>query len=166
VREIALNDGHIALVDDEDFELVAKRKWRYQGTAERGFYVVCTRWGAGHGPNVLMHRVILGLLDRRYPLVDHENGNTLDNRRSNLRIATHGQNQANRRRNKNNRSGFRGVCWNKQARKWQAGVRHLGRSQYLGLFESAEEAARAYDARVIELRGDFARPNFPVEVQA
>jgi hypothetical protein len=106
-----------------------------------------------------LHRAIINAPKGLY--VDHINGDTLDNRRANLRIATNSQNQANRIRLKSGTSSrYRGVTWNKASQKWQAGIKCNLKSTHLGLFESEEEAARAYDRAAREMFGSFARPNF------
>jgi hypothetical protein len=110
-----------------------------------------------NGRTERLHRLIVG--DQGVLVVDHINGNALDNRRQNLRPATPAQNSRNRRAMQGKR--FRGVelhGYNKwRARIWADGVRHD-----LGLFDSPESAAAAYDEAAVQLQGDFARPNRPV----
>ena len=95
--------------------------------------------------------------------VDHINGNPLDNRKSNLRICTNAENQRNRGVNKNNTSGYKGVCWAKQNKKWKARIKHNGKLIHLGYYKDKEEAARAYDKKAKELHGEYAYLNFPDE---
>jgi hypothetical protein len=97
-----------------------------------------------------LHRMIMG--DPPDNVIDHVNHNKLDNRRQNLRVCTHQQNQFNRGKNSNNTSGYKGVHWNKQTQKWKAQINH----KYLGLFDSAEEAHRAYVRAAQELHGEYA----------
>lgn len=93
-------------------------------------------------------------------VVDHINGNKLDNRRSNLRIVDQTKNQANRQHlNRNNKSGFRGVSWSKAAEKWESCVMYLGKKIYLGIYESPVDAAIAYNTKASELFGDCAQLN-------
>ncbi|MEC0328736.1 HNH endonuclease [Paenibacillus macerans] len=101
-------------------------------------------------------------------VVDHINGNKLDNRRENLRIVSQTENQANRHSpNRNNTTGYRGVSWHKAARKYEAGTNFGGQRQFLGLFDTAKEAARAYNAKTLELFGEYARLNvIPDEEEA
>jgi hypothetical protein len=75
--------------------------------------------------------------------VDHKNRNGLDNRRSNLRIASHAQNMQNRGLDKHNRSGYRGVSWEKRWQRWRAVIQVDGRQQHIGHFKNIEEAASA-----------------------
>ncbi len=108
-----------------------------------------------------MHRFILGLCDGQR--CDHKDNNGLNNQRSNLRIATAGQNQHNSgcRKYKGMRSSrFKGVHWAKNARKWLAQITANRKHYHLGLFENEEDAARAYDRKALELHGDFAKTNF------
>lgn len=90
--------------------------------------------------------------------VDHKNGNGLDCRRDNMRIATQMQNNQNVRMKRDNSSGYRGVSASRG--RWQAGIRIQGVSVFLGRYDSPEKAAQAYDQKVRETRGEFGRTNF------
>ena len=109
----------------------------------------------------LLHRLLMGLElgDRRQ--VDHINGDGLDNRRENLRIVTQAQNQANRGRNRNNKSGLKGVYWNKTKGAWQTSIQMGGRknnkSIYLGRYATKEQAYEAYKEGARKYQGEFAR---------
>lgn len=92
-------------------------------------------------------------------LIDHIDRDRLNNQRSNLRAATYGQNRCNSKLNSNNLSGYRGVCWNADVRKWQAQLHHNGRKIYLGLFDDLKEAAKAYNLCASNIFGDFASLN-------
>jgi hypothetical protein len=102
-----------------------------------------------------MHRVIAGTPEDYQ--TDHINGDGLDNRRSNLRDATHNQNQHNSRTPVNNTSGVKGVQWHSQRAKWHARIGVGGKSRSLGLFASLDEAKAAYEKASAELHGDFGR---------
>lgn len=158
MKEILTNNGMVALVDDEDFERLSAYKWRAVKQC-RVWYAVATVEIPPYGKSCGMHRLILSPPGRVG--VDHRNGNGLDNQKHNLRLANDSQNQANRRNLTLNTSGFRGVCFNKKSNRWQSQIKYLGKNLYLGLFDSIEDAARAYDAKAIELFGEFASPNFP-----
>lgn len=107
-----------------------------------------------------MHRLILGLVPGDGQRVDHRDLNGLNNVRSNLRLCTSSQNLANGPRRVDNTSGYRGVGWDRQHRRWVAKIQVRGRTMNLGLFRSPEQAALAYDAAAREHFGEFARPNF------
>lgn len=152
VLAVPLTRGMLALIDEEDRSIVEPYRWqalRSKNTmyAKRDTYPLrmC----------VYMHRAILGIIDS--PLhVDHINRNGLDNRRCNIRTATVRQNLHNTRMNCRNTSGFRGVAYHSYG-KW---IARAG-DTYLGYFPSREEAARAYDAFVRRMFGEFAVLNFP-----
>jgi hypothetical protein len=89
--------------------------------------------------------------------LDHANGDRADNRISNLRSATPSQNNANRRRARNNISGFKGVWFRQRTGKWQAEIRKDGKSRHLGLFPTAADAHAAYCAAAREIHGAYWR---------
>ncbi|MGB8225740.1 MAG: AP2 domain-containing protein, partial [Sedimentisphaerales bacterium] len=88
----------------------------------------------------------------------------LDNRKSNLRLATRSQNNCNRKQKKGT-SKYRGVCYNKRTKKWRAAISFNGMYKHLGFFDSEEEAGRAYDEAAKIYHGEFASLNFPAEKQ-
>ncbi len=99
-------------------------------------------------------------------VVDHINGDPLDNRKSNLRAVTRGQNNMNRGSNRTHRgksttSSYKGVSWDKRRSRWVSNIGHNYKRIYLGCFDLAEDAARAYDIKAQELHGEFAFQNFP-----
>lgn len=87
---------------------------------------------------------------------DHINRNGLDNRRINLRAATAFQNLGNQALRSTNKSGYKGVNWNRLRRKWQGSIKIHGRSRHLGMFTDPVDAARAYNAAALEAWGEFA----------
>jgi hypothetical protein len=92
-------------------------------------------------------------------VVDHKDGNPLNNRRSNLRFCTQRQNTYNRRLNTNSTSGYKGVHWHKRNRVWVAYLDHNKTRRHLGCFHSADLAARAYNIAARQCHGQFARLN-------
>jgi hypothetical protein len=95
-------------------------------------------------------------------IVDHRNGESLDNRKENLRIAEHWQNCCNKRINRKDKtSKYKGVGFNKRLKKWQANIHCKGKRIYLGLFENEVDAAKAYDTAAQVYHGEFAVLNFP-----
>lgn len=162
-REIPLNKGYVAVVDAVDFEALSVFSWR---SADDGHNVYARRSVRENGRSchVHMHRQILGL-GSGTPLVDHIDGDGLNNRRENLRTATRAQNTRNRKLPATNTSGFKGVQVNRHCKRtgkpWLATVKFEGKCHSMGPFETVEAAAAAYDAKAVELFGEFARLNFP-----
>lgn len=115
-----------------------------------------------NGKNVRVHRHVHGVVNARN-VVDHINNNPLDNRKANLREATYSENGHNKVKIKNASSIYRGVHLSKQHSKYQAYISHGHRRQYIGWFTDETEAARAYDAKAIEIYGNMAKLNFPHE---
>jgi len=109
-----------------------------------------------------LHRVILGLTPSD-PAVDHIDGNPLNNRRSNLRLATVSQNNANCKKRRTNKSGYKGVSFSKERQKWAAYIKYENKTYGLGRFDNVEDAARAYDRAAKEKFKEFAQLNFPEE---
>lgn len=155
MKTIQLSNGGVALVDDDTHAVLSRHRWNrtVDGHARRR---------SGSGGTIMMHREVIGA--RAGEQVDHINGNPLDNRRANLRLATQQQNEANRGPRRHNKSGLRGVWLHKPGR-WRACIRENGATVHLGVFLSAEAAGRAYDAAARRIHGEFARPNFPNHLQ-
>lgn len=139
--------GKYALVDDRDFDALNQYHWRFSNR-----YVVRTVWlkDKRRCRPVGMHTQITG-----YNLTDHKNGNTLDNRRSNLRPATPSQNAQNRAKIASASSRYKGVTLHRQSGKWQLVVNGV----YRGLYETEAEAATKYDEIATVEFGRFARLN-------
>jgi len=155
IVRIPLTQGQHAIIDADDWPLVADHIWSAHRAKTGNFYaetmVTNPPWGRRH---LGMHELIAG------KDADHINPElTLDNRRSNLRPATRSENNANRRKHINNTSGFKGVTWHKRLGKWQAQIRYHGMTVHLGYFNDPALAARAYDRAAIEYFGDYARTN-------
>lgn len=97
--------------------------------------------------------------------VDHIDGNRSNNDPANLRLCTHAQNLWNAGKKKHNTSGFKGVYFCKQTKKWRAEIRANRKCYKLGRFETPERAARAYDSAARILHGGFAKLNFESETK-
>ena len=89
------------------------------------------------------------------PMIDHIDNNPANNNVKNLRWCSQKDNLANQGKRINNKSGFKGVCFNKPLNKYQASININGKKKHLGLFETAEEASKAYDTKAKEIHGDF-----------
>lgn len=153
--EIPLTKGYVAIVDAIDADLV-KTTWCALEVYSGPYACKTTRY-AGKRITLLLHRVILERILNRplnsTELVDHRDGNTLNNRRQNLRLATGTQNQGNAKLRKDNTSGYKGVCYCKTTKKWKAAI---GKNT-IGRFDTPEEAYEAYCQKAKELFGEFAR---------
>lgn len=161
VARIELACGSVVVVDDLDVALVAESKWRYRHANRGKSYVVrgAHKYGKLYREGAL-HRLIAGAADGEH--VDHRNGDTLDNRRSNLRIVTHQQNCQNAAK-KNpavSASRFKGVSLDKRRNTWRAMISVNGKPKYLGEGESEIEAAYRYDMASLANYGEFGLRNF------
>ena len=165
---IRLTRGKTTVVDALDFPVLSRVRWT--AAEKRGHFYAQRTVGPRADRHVeIMARVILSA--PKGLIVDHRNGDTLDNRRHNLRLCTRLDNQHNihARRSK---SGFKGVARvvrrsgaagniNDLRKPWIAMIRCAGKAHYLGYHETAAQAARAYDEAAKRLHGEFANLNFP-----
>ena len=150
--QIPLTKGKVALVDEEDYERLTKYSWRLKQSAGGNLYA---QRDAHDGSLIVMHREVLKPPPDKQ--VDHINGDGLDNRRSNLRVCSPGQNQANAE-GWSGTSEYRGVRWRESKGKWVAEIKIDGKSHHIGYFDDEVEAARAYDRRAMEEWGEFYTP--------
>lgn len=135
----------VILLDPKDYDDFSGYKW---SISKKGYAVTST----------FVHRIVTACPSGL--VVDHVNGNTLDNRKSNLRVCSSSQNGANRKMNSNNVSGYKGVFLGKnKSRPWTASIKIDGNTKRLGCFQSPIEAASAYDAAAKEHFGEYAQPN-------
>jgi hypothetical protein len=150
--ELPLSRGMVALIDAADWQACSAHKWQAGDTGEGRFYA--RRRDHKAGRHIFLHREIMCAPKGR--CVDHVNGNTLDNRRVNLRICTILQNNWNSR-TVVGKSGVKGVSWSKSNHRWIAQIRAGGPKIHLGTFRSIEEAAVAYADAAALMHGEFAR---------
>lgn len=156
---ITRRDGavHTVLVDAADLERVlAAGPWqiRAAGVRSRLHYAIRTIRVDGKQKTQFLHRFLLDPGDLE---IDHRNGDGLDNRRDNLRIATRAENSRNTGVRRDNSSGFKGVSFHKQCRKWTAQIKLDGKLHRLGLHATPELAHAAYCRAAAELHGQFRR---------
>jgi hypothetical protein len=155
VKRIPLTQDKEALVDDEDYDELARYNWRTQTNGCR-YYAI--RHTSDRRSTKLMHAQITG-----YARTDHIDGDGLNNTRANLRAATAAQNARNRLPIENSASRFMGVRQNRRKRRWVATIKTGGVTRWLGTFDSEEDAARAYDKASFERDPEFCYLNFPEE---
>lgn len=157
VAETMVDAADLAMLQAGD----ARLSIRPPNNLESGVVYVQVRLGAST-KQTLLHRVVMA--PPAGTLIDHINGDGMDNRRSNLRVCTYAENNRNRRKRKVRASAYKGVSRSPESAKkpWRASIkRPEGKQTHLGCFWTEEEAARAYDDAARELFGEFACPNFP-----
>lgn len=142
------------LIDAEDFERVTRTVWHYKG----GYaHAGSSKYLASH------HKRLHAYILRSQPgeLIDHINGDRLDNRKQNLRIVTQAQNNKNAKRPTfpGKTSRFKGVCWDRYNARWIAGVTSDGVHHHLGFYDDEVQAARVYDEAALLHHGEYARTN-------
>jgi len=157
-KKVPLGNGQFAIVDDEDFDLVNQYVWQ------------CHKGGGKYGERhqyavtrLRMHRLVMNC--PKGMVVDHINGDTLDNRKSNLRICTNAENQ----QNTNSRGGtskFKGVSFSTKKKRWKGCFMWQGKVYYVGSFDNEEEAARAVDRKRREVCGGFSKANLWYEEES
>jgi len=164
-RELKLTQGVVALIDAEDFDRLNAWPW-YPATkkkANRTYVYPYTHWripgsgDPGKYVSLMMHQMLMMI--PRGMRGDHINGDTLDNRKQNLRIVTHSQNLWNMGARDGKR--FKGIDYREQKGKWRARIMIDRQVTFLGYFDTDEEAARAYDEAAKRFQGEYARLNFP-----
>ncbi len=157
MKTIQLTRGYETIVDDDVYELLNKYKWCLS-VAPRTFYALTgIKKQNGTRTTIRMHQLIIRCLPGE--VIDHRDGNGLNNLRSNLRICSQAENNRNVRKRRTNTSGYKGVDFHQG--KYRARIRTNGKRLYLGYHDNAEDAARAYDEAALKYHGEFAQINFP-----
>ena len=154
MKTIPLTQGYFTKVDDDDYKKFAIYRWYADASRPSEIRAVRSVNRGGKMRRITLSRVIMNVPDALK--VDHINGDTLDNRKSNLRICTQAQNTRNRIKPIINTSGYKGVSKQTKGKKWIARIANV----YLGLFNTPVEAAKAYDNKAKELFGEFAHLNY------
>lgn len=154
VAYVTLSKGLTAVIDAADAELVGQWNWRAQHKGGNTFYAVREVGKRSERKTIHLHRLLMGFPEGLE--VDHIDCNGLNNRRSNLRTATRGQNARNVKRANKNKSGYRGVYQNK-AGSYCAQIRARKQYYHLGTFGTPQEAHAAYAAASKELHGEYGR---------
>lgn len=161
MKKIQLTRGKASLVDDSDFSILIRRKWRAK--FRHGiWYAASSQYNPAtkKQTDIQMHRLILNVA--KGTRVDHRDGDGLNNQRLNLRCATVGQNRMNAVKRAKASSKYKGVHWNTEEGKWYAIIRKDRKRKWLGGFASEIDAAKAYDDAAAQMFGEFAKLNFPV----
>lgn len=154
---------YFAQVDDDMFEYLNQWNWFFMrgnttNYARRNQYSPRSN-GKKRIKTILMHRFIMGVTDPKIK-VDHKDHNGFNNRKYNIRTATHNQNISNTTSRKNSSSKYLGVCWVARLKRWVAQIQFNKNKIHIGCYLLEEDAARAYDKKATELFGEFANLNF------
>ena len=169
MEKIPLSQGKVAVVDDEDYDWLMEWKWHYveyatnYGAARTQLKEELKReWNGVPQKKINMNRAIWekhnGPIEGDL-VVNFTNGDGLDLRKENLRLATRSQKQWSQKVRPRGTSQYKGVCWFKQSRKWLAQIVVNYKVIRLGFFEDEKEAARAYNKAARKYFGEFARLN-------
>ena len=167
IISIPLPQNKTTYISAEDADLT-QWVWGIKQCRRNRCYVMRTKTFAEFEPSqyrenvhIDLHRAIMARMVERplltFEVVDHIDGNGLNNLRTNLRLATMSENTANARKHKDNKSGFKGVHWRKDISKWEAMISKDGKRYWLGVFNSPDEAHKAYCDAALRLYGEFAR---------
>lgn len=160
MRYINLTQKKKAIVDDEYYKVVSKYKWHYVDAytpRKNGYARRQLRQGGKAIGYVRMHHLILPF--KKGYMVDHINGNGLDNRRKNLRLVTKSQNMMNSGVRVNNVSGYKGVSWVSREKKWRVTIWKENKQFDIGRFEDKVEAVKAYNQAAKMYHGEYAKLN-------
>ncbi|MCJ7676076.1 MAG: HNH endonuclease, partial [Sedimentisphaerales bacterium] len=160
-RRIRLAGPKYAKVDPADYKRLRGYEWLVK-KRRKNFYALrhSVSGKTGKESLIYMHQEIIEVPEGM--VIDHINRDGVDNRRANLRAATHSQNMCNRRKRLGTtHSKYRGICWRKKDRKWQAKIGFEKKRIHLGTFSNEIDAAKAYDRAARKYHGEFASPNFP-----
>lgn len=152
MKQIPLTQGKCAIIDDSDFDIVSAHKW----------YAIWDGWNwyAGRKHNKRQQRLHNFLMQPPAGvIIDHRDGNGLNNQRQNLKISTYSHNVHRMRKKIAHTSKYKGVSWQKRCAKWIAQIHGKGQVVYLGLYEVEEEAAKAYDSAAERFFGEDALTN-------
>jgi hypothetical protein len=157
MKLIQLAQGKSTMVDDQDYGALVQHRWSERVWGQTSYAMATIYFGDYKQKTVRMHRLIMEA--PKGSIIDHVDGNGLNNQRVNLRFCTQSQNMGNMR-GKMGTSKFKGVCLPKGRSKWLSQIRVNGASRFLGYFDIAKDAARAYDISALAIHGEFAKINF------
>lgn len=138
----------LIMVDDEDYDFLNQFSWQ----ADK--YGCVSTHGNKNQKRTLIHRLIIKVPPNLE--IDHKDGNRLNNQKSNLRLASSSQNKCNRGPRIDTKSGYKGVSWHKQRKKWTVRIQNGKTYKHLGLFIDIKDAIKAYNNASQKYHGEFA----------
>lgn len=157
MKEIVLFSGQITIVDDDDFEELNKYKWTYSNSGYAERYNPIAWKEKGIHSKIPMHREINKTPTGMF--TDHINGNKLDNRKCNLRTCNKSQNRTNSGLDPINKSGYKGVFWDKANKRWVARIWYSGKTVWSCYKRNILDAVKEYDLHAVKYFGEFAKTN-------
>ena len=141
VTESVLHGERGVLIDAEDIDKIKNYRWCLAKNLNGGWYAFTN---CEKGKKMYLHRFIMDCPEDK--VIDHKNGNTLDNRKRNLKICTQRQNNQNKKMSNNNTSGYRNIYWNKINNTWDIQIKH----KRIGQFKELEDAVKARNKYLVE----------------
>jgi hypothetical protein len=155
-KEIKLTQGKFTIVDDDMYDYLNQWKWHVINT--RGLFYAAKCNSRIRGTKIKMHKLLTNNLSSDM-VTDHINGNTLDNRKCNLRVCTRSQNQMNRGATVKNKTGYKGVYYHENRNAYKVQIKVNNKTYYLGYFTTPKKAAAAYNQAAVKYHGEFAKLN-------
>jgi hypothetical protein len=157
MKELKLTKGYVAIVDDEDFEIVSQWHWSATKCCDKVYARRTQRYG-NKKVQVYLHRYLMNIhLCDKTVFCDHKDRDTMNNQKSNLRVCTAAENQRNKTKKRNGMHKYMGVSANHK--RFSASLSLNGKRVYIGTYDTQEEAAIAYNKKKIEVHGDFVNLN-------
>ena len=153
--QFELTQGKVARIDEDNWDSLSSFSWSAMKSRRGQYYAVRGVWENGKVIRKWLHREIMNCPAGMF--VDHINGDSMDNRRENLRICTSKQNSQNQKRRINNTTGVKGVFFNKFG-SYVVTIRDNGKAKYLGSFKTLDEATTVRREAELRCYGEFARP--------
>lgn len=158
MKMIWLTKGQFTLVDDEDFEYLSQWKWKATKIKNSYYATRSVHKKEGKFSTMFIHRIVLNVTDRNI-LIDHRDGNPLNNQKNNLRPANKSENAANQKARSGCTSKYLGVSWHKPLNKWKVNLQKDKVNRHIGYFASEQDAALAYNNAAKIFHGEFANLN-------
>lgn len=153
MKTIQLTQGKVAIIDDEDYEKVCTKKW-YAHKRTGKYYAE----SGGINGRYMLHIFVMGL--ENGVLLDHKDGDSLNNQKENLRVCTRQQNSYNKKPYSTAPiAGIKGISLNKKSKRWRAQIQKDKKKIYIGVYSNYLDAAKAYNEKAIELFGEFSQLN-------